>query len=44
MSVLEDDGHELDHEVDQLRWVTPGEALALLDYEPDRQLVRQAVS
>jgi 8-oxo-dGTP diphosphatase len=44
MSVVDDDGHEPDHEVDQLRWVTPGEALALLDYEPDRQLVRQAAS
>jgi 8-oxo-dGTP diphosphatase len=44
MSVLHDGGREPDHEVDELRWVTPEEAMALLDYEPDRQLVRQATS
>jgi 8-oxo-dGTP diphosphatase len=44
MSVVDDDGHEPDHEVDQLRWVTPEEAMRLLNYEPDRQLVRQALS
>ena len=44
MSVIAEDGHEPDHEVDELRWVTPDEAMGLLDYEPDRQLVRQALS
>jgi 8-oxo-dGTP diphosphatase len=31
---------EAGDEVDELRWLTPGEALALLDYEHDRELVR----
>jgi 8-oxo-dGTP diphosphatase len=44
MSVVEDDTHEPDHEVDELRWTTPEEAMRLLDYEPDRGLVRQALS
>jgi 8-oxo-dGTP diphosphatase len=44
MSLVDDDGHEPDHEVDQVRWVPPGEAMRLLTYEPDRQLVRQALS
>ena len=44
MSLVDDDGHEPDHEVDQVRWVTPEEAMRLLNYEPDRQLVRQALS
>jgi 8-oxo-dGTP diphosphatase len=44
MAVVDDDGHEPDHEVDQLRWATPEEAMRLLDYEPDRLLVRQALS
>jgi hypothetical protein len=43
MSVLDDGSHEPDHEVDQLRWATPEEAMRLLDYEPDRMLVRQAL-
>jgi 8-oxo-dGTP pyrophosphatase MutT (NUDIX family) len=44
MSLVDDNGHEPDHEVDQVRWVTPEEAMRLLNYEPDRQLVRQALS
>jgi len=40
MSVVEDLGTEPDEEVDGLRWVTPGEAIILLSYEQDRQLVR----
>jgi 8-oxo-dGTP diphosphatase len=40
MAVLEDLGSDPDDEVDGLRWVTPGEALALLSYEQDKQLVR----
>jgi 8-oxo-dGTP diphosphatase len=30
-------------EVDQLRWLNPGSAVALLDYEHDRELVRGLV-
>jgi 8-oxo-dGTP diphosphatase len=44
MSVDEDLGADTDEEVDSVRWVTPEEALRLLSYEQDRQLVRQAVS
>lgn len=40
MSVVEDVGSEPDHEVDNVRWVTPGEALVLLSYDQDKQLVR----
>jgi hypothetical protein len=41
MTVLEDLGREgTDDEVDDLRWVTRGEALALLSYEADRDLIR----
>ena len=39
MSVI-DDGGATDDEVDELRWVTPGEALRLLQYAHDRELVR----
>jgi 8-oxo-dGTP diphosphatase len=40
MAVVEDLGSDPDDEVDDLRWVTPGEALAMLSYEQDKQLVR----
>jgi 8-oxo-dGTP diphosphatase len=40
MGVVEDLGTDPDAEVDELRWVTPGEALILLDYEHDRNLIR----
>jgi 8-oxo-dGTP diphosphatase len=40
MTVDEDLGNDPDEEVDGLRWATPEEALALLDYEQDRRLVR----
>jgi 8-oxo-dGTP diphosphatase len=40
MSVLEDLGVDPDDEVDELRWVTPAEALDLLDYEQDMRLIR----
>jgi 8-oxo-dGTP diphosphatase len=40
MSVVEDLGSELDHEVDGVRWVTAAEALVLLSYEHDKRLVR----
>jgi 8-oxo-dGTP diphosphatase len=44
MAVDEDLGAELDDEVDGVRWLTPEEAMRILDYEQDRQLVRLAVS
>jgi 8-oxo-dGTP diphosphatase len=40
MAVVEDLGTDPDAEVDELRWVTPGEALLMLDYEHDRHLIR----
>jgi 8-oxo-dGTP diphosphatase len=40
MSVVEELGHDPDEEVDELRWLTPGEAVALLTYEHDRELAR----
>ena len=40
MSVVEDLGGGPDDEVDELRWLTPGEAADLLTYEHDRLLVR----
>jgi 8-oxo-dGTP diphosphatase len=39
MAVVEDLGLERDDEVDELRWPTPDEAVLLLTYEHDRQLV-----
>jgi 8-oxo-dGTP diphosphatase len=40
MSVVEDPGAGPDDEVDDLRWLTPGEAMVQLTYEHDRDLVR----
>jgi 8-oxo-dGTP diphosphatase len=40
MTVVEDCGLERDEEVDELRWLTPDEAVALLSYEHYRRLVR----
>jgi 8-oxo-dGTP diphosphatase len=40
MSVVEDPGVGPDDEVDDLRWLTPGEAMVQLTYEHDRDLVR----
>ena len=40
MTVVEDLGNDPDAEVDELRWVTTGEALSLLDYEHDQHLIR----
>jgi hypothetical protein len=40
MAVIEDTGFQASGEVDELRWATAGEALALLSYEDDRRLVR----
>ncbi|MEO7556364.1 MAG: NUDIX hydrolase [Acidimicrobiales bacterium] len=44
MRVLEDLGMDTtDDEVDELRWVTPHEANALLSYAADRELLRAAL-
>jgi hypothetical protein len=32
------------HEVDELRWVAPADAPALLSYEHDRALLREALA
>ena len=42
MEPLEDGGFAPDDEVDELRWLTPAEALSLLSYERDRVLVDHA--
>ena len=40
MSVEDDPGFVPNDEVDELRWVTPGEAVELLSYPHDAELVR----
>ena len=40
MSVEDDPGFFPNDEVDELRWVTPGEAVELLSYPHDAELVR----
>jgi len=40
MDVVEDSGFSPNDEVDELRWVAPAEAVELLSYERDRDLVR----
>ncbi len=44
MEPVEDAGFEPNREVDELRWLEPGEAAGLLSYEHDRDLVRAATS
>lgn len=44
MTVVEDLGFEPDDEVDELRWLTPGEAGALLTYPADRALLDAAAA
>lgn len=39
MEVVGDDGFDPNDEVDELRWVAPGDARELLSYEHDRRLV-----
>ena len=41
MEVVDDPGFEPNDEVDELRWVTPSEAVELLTYSRDRQLVER---
>jgi len=43
MEAPEDPAFEPNDEVDQLRWLPGGEAVALLSYEPDRTLLRHAL-
>lgn len=43
MEVVERPPFQANDEVDELRWATPEEAHALLTYEHDRELVRQAL-
>ncbi len=40
MKVVDDPGFEPNDEVDELRWVSPDAARALLTYERDRELLR----
>lgn len=42
MRVLADGGFEVNHEVDELRWVDPAMAAELLTYPRDRVLIQQA--
>jgi 8-oxo-dGTP diphosphatase len=42
MEVEEDLGFEPNDEVDEVRWLAPGDALELLTYERDRELLRAA--
>jgi hypothetical protein len=42
MTVVADDGLTPSHEVDEVRWIPVAEADRLLDYEHDRELVREA--
>jgi 8-oxo-dGTP pyrophosphatase MutT (NUDIX family) len=42
MSVVADEGFAPNEEVDELRWLAPGEATELLSYKADRVLVEQA--
>jgi hypothetical protein len=40
MVVVDDPGQVPDDEVDELRWLTPEEAVRVLSYEHDAKLVR----
>ncbi len=44
MTVIGDDGLTPSDEVDERRWIPVGQADALLDYEHDRELVREAIA
>ncbi|HWI22446.1 MAG TPA: NUDIX hydrolase [Baekduia sp.] len=39
MEVVEDLGFKPDDEVDELRWLTPGDAIELVDYSHDKLLL-----
>jgi 8-oxo-dGTP diphosphatase len=44
MAVIADDGLKPSHEVDALSWVGVEEAERMLDFEHDRELVREALA
>jgi 8-oxo-dGTP diphosphatase len=43
MDVVSDPGFVPNDEVDQLRWLSPADAIALLTYDRDKEVVRAAV-
>jgi 8-oxo-dGTP diphosphatase len=43
MNVVEDPGFEPNSEVDQLRWLSPADAAALLTYDRDEEVLEAAV-
>ena len=43
MVVVDDPGFELNDEVDQLRWLSPADAMALLTYDRDKEVLSAAV-
>jgi 8-oxo-dGTP diphosphatase len=43
MNVVEDPGFAPNDEVDELRWLSPEDALSLLTYDRDEQVVRAAL-
>ena len=43
MAVVDDPGFELNDEVDQLRWLSPADAMALLTYDRDKEVLSAAV-
>lgn len=44
LTTVESGEFTVNDEVDELRWLTPDEAIALLTYPADQQLVREAVA
>jgi hypothetical protein len=44
MRVVERAPFQVNHEVDELRWLGPAEAERVLTYEHDRALVREALA
>ncbi len=44
MRVVDEEPREPDDEVDEVRWMTPADADALLTYDSDRALVREALA
>ena len=43
MEVVEDEGFEPNDEVDEVRWVSPGEAARLLSYDADKRTLEAAL-
>jgi hypothetical protein len=44
MRHIDGDGADHDHEVDEVRWVTPDEAIRTLKFADERDLVRKAAA